>query len=372
MWLKIAMATMTKAQAPSISLTASSTLLWCDLDTYSQGKQQEADELRRLHLRLERANEHVNQLLSRLASQDVSSQQSRCTDQPAESQHAQQLEIESLKQQLETSQASSTNGTGSTNEDLVEAQRAQQAQQAEIESLRQQLERCQARDNTSTGSSDISRDEQLQALRGEVSSLQTSLTQARESAQAVRHESTGSQVEEQASGTDLQQHQAAGALVDSWLGQGWRFEAAPAHWQQLAVHNQEAFCQQLGRFQQEHEHLQATTATLRATIRDQSDRLAQQTSRLSQAASDLVDKTGALQHCSDEVGLMQSKLTDSKSVTSLQSDQLAVLQAEVNQLRSSLAAAESSVGTSSGDQERQQEVDDLKSRLQVRSFAVLC
>ena len=308
--------------------------------------------------------------MSRLASQDVSSQQSRCTDQPVESQHAQQLEIESLKQQLETSQASG--GTGSTNEDLAEAQRAQQAQQAEIESLRQQLERCQARDNTSTGSSDISRDEQLEALRGEVSSLQTSLTQARESAQAVRQESTGSQVEEQASGTDLQQQQAAGALVDSLLGQGWRFEAAPAHWQQLAVHNQEAFCQQLGRFQQEHEHFQATTATQRATISDQSDRLAQQTSRLSQAASDLVDKTGALQHCSDEVGLMQSKLTDSKSVTSLQSDQLAVLQAEVNQLRSSLAAAESSVGISSGDQELQQEVDDLKSRLQVRSFAVHC
>ena len=66
--------------------------------------------------------------------------------------------------------------------------------------------------------------------------------------------------------------------------------------------------------------------------------------------------------------MLESKLTDCKSVTSLQSEQLAVLQSEVDQLRCSLAAAEKLAGGSATDEQLRQEVKELRSRLQVRQL----
>jgi len=342
-----------------------------------QGEQQEADELRRLHLRLERANEHVNQLQSRLASQQGCSSPSKCADQLAEAQraqHAQQLEIGSLRQQLDAWQADASSSNGDA--EVAEAQRAQQAVQLEIKALRQQLETCQA--GNSGG-----KDDELEALKAEVASLRTTLAQTSELSDCATQAAKNDQ-QVVGSSTDPEQHQST-TPVDSLSSQTCSLDSAPADWQRLAVQEEQVFCRQLGRLQQEHKQLQATVSGQCALISQQSDKLDQQSGRLTQAASDLTEKGAALQHCSDQVALLQSKLTDSKSVTSLQADQLAVLQAEVDQLRSSLATAERSLATagtlaagSSGEQvqELQREVADLKSELQVidrcSACSVLC
>ncbi len=333
--------------------------------------------MRRLHLRLERANEHVNQLQSRLASQQDCSSPSKCADQLAEAKHAQQaqqLEIGSLRQQLDAWQADAS--SSNSDAEIAEAQRAQHAAQLEIKALRQQLETFQA------GSSG-GKDDELEAPKAEVASLRTALAQTSEPSDCATQASRDHQ-QVVGSSTDQEQHQST-TPVDSLSSQSCSLDSAPADWQRLAVQEEQVFCHQLGRLQQEHKQLQATVSDQYALISQQSDRLEQQSSRLTQAASDLTEKAAALQHCSDQVALLQSKLTDSKSVTSLQADQLAVLQAEVDQLRNSLATAERSLATaessapgSSGEQvqELQQEVADLKSELQVieRCFAcsVLC
>ena len=334
-----------------------------------QGQQQEADELRRLHLRLERANEHVNQLQSRLAS---CSSPSECADQLAEAkraQHAQQLEISSLRQQLDAWQADASSSNSDAK--VVEAQRAQQAAQLEIKALRQQLETCQA--GNSGG-----KDDELEALIAEVASLRTALAQTSELSDCATQASRDNQ-QVVGSSTDQEQHQST-TPVDSLSSQSCSLDAAPADWQRLAMQEEQVFCHQLGRLQKEHKQLQATVGDQCALISQQSDKLEQQNGRLTQAASDLTEKAAALQHCSDQVALLQSKLTDSKSVTSLQADQLAVLQAEVDQLQSSLATAERSLATAeslaagSSDeqvQELQREVADLKSELQVSSAILL-
>ena len=329
--------------------------------------------MRRLHLRLERANEHVNQLHSRLASQQGSCSPTKCADQPAAAQaaqHAQQLEIESLRRQLESSQA----GTSSSgrDEELAEAKRAQQAQGCELEALRRRLEACQASSSSSNSSSGHP---EVEILRGEVAALQSALAQARESPQWARQPPTDRQADYQlaTSASDHGQSQATN-VVDSLSTQDWSLDTAPADWQRLAMHNQQAFCRQLSRLQQEFQQQRATVSDQSVRLAEQSDQLTLQGSRLMQAASDLADKAAAMQHCSDQVVLLQSQLTDSRSVTSLQSEQLAVLQAEVNQLRGSLATAEQALATadsstagSSSEQAQalQQEVASLKSKLQV-------
>ncbi|DBB12109.1 TPA: hypothetical protein ACH3X3_006220 [Trebouxia sp. C0006] len=334
-----------------------------------QGQQQEADELRRLHLRLERANEHVNQLQSRLASQQGCSSPSKCADQLAEAkraQHAQQLEISSLRQQLDAWQADAS--SSNSDAEVAEAQRAQQAAQLDIKALRQQLETCQA--GNSGG-----KDDELEALKAEVASLRTALAQTSELSRCATQASRDNQQVVGSSTEQEQQHQST-TSVDSLSSQSCSLDSAPADWQRLAVQEEQVFCHQLGRLQQEHKQLQATVSDQCALISQHSDKLEQQSNILTQAASDLTEKAAALQHCSDQAALLQSKLTDSKSVTSLQADQLAVLQAEVDQLCSSLATAERSLATaessaagSSGEQVQklQQEVTDLKSELQQHS-----
>lgn len=338
-----------------------------------QGEQQEADELRRLHLRLERANEHVNQLQSRLASQQGCSSPSKCADQLAEAQraqHAQQLEIGSLRQQLDAWQADAS--SGNSDAEVAEAQRAQQAAQLEIKALRQQLETCQA--GNSGG-----KDDELEALKAEVASLRSTLAQTSDLSDCATQASRKDQ-QVVGSGIDPEQHPST-TMMDSLSSQSCSLDSAPADWQRLAVQDAQVFCHQLGRLQQEHKQLQATVRDQCTLISQQSDKLEQQSGRLIQAASDLTEKAAALQHCSDQVALLQSKLIDSKSVTSLQADQLAVLQAEVDQLRcslvtaeKSLATAESSAGGISGQQvqELQREVGDLKSELQVIEHCSAC
>ena len=338
-----------------------------------QGQQQEADELRRLHLRLERANEHVNQLQSWLASQQGCSFPSKCADQLAEAkraQHAQQLEISSLRQQLNAWQADASSSNSDV--EVAEAQRAQQAAQLEIKALRQQLETCQA---GSIGG----KDDELEALKAEVASLRTALAQTSERSHCATQASRDNQ-QVVGSSSDHEQHQST-TPVDSLSSQSCSLESAPADWRRLAVQEERVFCHQLGRLQQEHKQLQATVSDQCALISQHSDKLEQQSNILTQAASDLTEKAAALQHCSDQAALLQSKLTDSKSVTSLQADQLAVLQAEVDQLCSSLATAERSLATaessaagSSGEQVQklQQEVTDLKSELQVIKRCSAC
>ncbi len=329
--------------------------------------------MRRLHLRLERANEHVNQLQSRLTSQQGCSSPSKCADQLAEAQraqHAQQLEISSLRQPLDAWQADAS--SSNSDAEVAEAQRAQQAAQLEIKALRQQLDTCQA------GSSG-GKDDELEALKAEVTSLRAALAQTSELSHCATQASRDDQ-QVVGSSTDQEQYQST-TLVDGLSSQSCSLDSAPADWQRLAVQEEQVFCHQLGRLQQEHKQLQATVSGQCTLISQQSDKLEQQSGRLTQAASDLTEKAAALQHCSDQVALLQSKLTDSKSVTSLQADQLAVLQAEVDQLRSSLATAERSLATaessaagSSGEQvqELQHEVADLNSELQVIERCSAC
>lgn len=323
-----------------------------------QGEQQEAGELRRLHLRLERANEHVNQLQSRLASQ--ASSDTSCSHQLAEAQRAQQaqqLEIESLQRQLAGSQASSSN-SGSKEEEL-EAQHAQQ--QLEIKALRRQLQ-----EQNKSGSLD--RDQQLEGLKAEIAKLQEALAKA-------ANEATGPSTQ---TGAEAKQHAVTSdgtAAANGGKQQSWKLDCEPAQWCQLAWQDRTTFCDQLALLQQELKaqraeftEREAGTVEQKATITEQKASLAQQDSRLAQAAADLADKTSALHRCSEEVAMLESKLTDCKSVTSLQSEQLAVLQSEVDQLRCSLAAAEKLAGGSATDEQLRQEVKELRSRLQVRQL----
>lgn len=319
-----------------------------------QGEQQETGELRRLHLRLERANEHVNQLQSRLASQTGSD--TSCSDQLAEAQRAQQaqqLEIESLQRQLAGSQASSSDG--SSKEEEREAQHAQQ--QVEIQALRRQLQEQKQ-------SCSLDRDQQLECLGAEIKQLQGALA-------AATAEATGAETKQQGATYDDMAAVNGGKPDDG--KQAWELDCAPAQWCQLALQDSAAFCDRLALLQQELKHQraelseqQASTAGQKATITEQKAKLAQQDSRLAQAGTDLAAKASALQRCSEEVAELQSRLTDCKSVTSLQSEQLAVLQAEVDQLRCSLAAAEKLAGGSAADEQLRQEVKELTSRLQVR------
>ncbi|DBA94296.1 hypothetical protein WJX77_005306 [Trebouxia sp. C0004] len=325
-----------------------------------QGEQQEADELRRLHLRLERANEHVNQLQSQLTSQQGCSSPSKCADQLAEAQRAQQLEIGSLRQQLDAAQADAS--SSNSDAEVAEAQTEQQAVQLEIKALRQQLETCQT-------SSSSGKDDELKGLKAEVTSLRTALAQTSKLSYCATHASREDQ-QVVGSSSDREQHTST-MVADSLSSPSCNLDSAPARWLCLAVQEEQVFCHQLGRLQQEHKQLQATVSDQCALISRQSDKLEQQSGRLTQAASDLAEKAAALQHCSDQVALLQSKLTDSKSVMSLQADQLAVLQAEVNQPRSSLATAERSPATAGSSdeqvQELQQQVADLKSELRQQS-----
>lgn len=318
-----------------------------------QGEQQEADELRRLHLRLERANEHVSELQSRLASQ-ASSTQTSCSDQLAEAQQAQELEIEALRQQPDSCQASGSS------EGELEAQHAQQ--QLEIASLRRQLQESQ------TGCSSDSQ-QQLESLRAEVSQLQDALVNATSGGTAPGTAAANRELQAAIPGGGKQE---AGPQLDILCSVDCSFDSPPEQWRQLAVQDSTAFCHQLALLQQEHQQQKAelgeqraTAAEQKAIVAAQEAKLAQQGSSLAQAAQELAEKASALQQCSEEVALLQSRLTDSQSVTSLQSDQLAVLQAEVDQLRCSLEAAEKQAGSTATDEQLQQEVADLKSRLQV-------
>lgn len=325
-----------------------------------QGEQQEAGELRRLHLRLERANEHVNQLQSRLADQ-ASSTGTSCSDE-----QAQQLEIESLRRQLAGSQASTTD---SDSKEELEAQHAKQ--QVEIQTLRQQL---QERGDGCT----LERDQQLEHLRAEVAQLQEALAKANAEA-AVPSRQTAAQANKQATtsqGTgavDGQRHE--GRDQNAQLGvvscSEWSLDSEDAEqWCHMALQDRPTFCNQLGRLQQELEQQRADLAAQKANAAQQKATISQQADRLAQAATDLTDKASALQRCSEEVAQLQLQLTECKSVTALQSDQLAVLQAEVDQLRASLAAAEKLAGSREAGEQLQQEVEELKSRLQVSPLVV--
>ena len=326
-----------------------------------QGEQQETGELRRLHLRLERANEHVNQLQSRLASQAGTAGTS-CSDQLAEAQHAQQaqqLEIDSLRRQLAGSQASTSSSNSSSKEEEHEAQHAKQ--QVEIESLQQQLQEQQ-------NSCGLDRDQQLERLRAEVTQLQGALAKA--TAERVgpsgRPDAEADQLATTSEGTataagDRKQDAQLGVLSDST----WSLDSEPAQWCELALQDRPAFCSQLGRLQQELQQQRADLLDRKADLAEQKATISQQADRLAQAASEVTDKASALQRCSAEVAALQSQLTDCKLVTGLQSDQLAMLQAEVDQLRGSLAAAEKLAGGSEAAEQLQREVEELRSRLQV-------
>ena len=320
-----------------------------------QGEQQEAGELRRLHLRLERAHEHVNQLQSRLADQ-ASSTGTSCSDE-----QAQQLEIESLRRQLAGSQASTTD---SDCKEELEGQHAKQ--QAEIQMLRQQL---QERGN----GCGLEKDQQLERLKAEIAQLQEALAKANAEA-AVPCRQTGAEANKQA--TKSQGTGAVGgrkhdgrdqiAQLDVVSCSDWSLDSEEAEqWCQLALQDRPTFCSQLGHLQQELAQQRADLAAQKASAAQQKATISQQADRLVQAATDLTDKASALQHCSEEVAELQLQLTECKSVTGLQSDQLAVLQAEVDQLRASLAAAEKLAGGREAAAQLQQEVEELKGRLQV-------
>ena len=346
-----------------------------------QGEQREADELRRLQLRLERANEHVNQLQSRLASQESSGQAS-CSDQLAEAQRAQQaqqLEIETLRRQLSSSQAgsssSSSRGSLSSREGESEVQRAQQ--QLQIQSQASDLNGCS------------DKDQQLGDLKEQVAQLQAALAKA--TAEGLPAQAISAELA-QVDGAALSDitkadgsRQAASVQLDLLSPLDWSLDSAPTQWCQLAVQDSAAFCHRLGLLLQdsrqqraelaaqsaEFAQQRATAAEQRETIAEQAQRLTQQTGRLSQASSELADKAAALESCSQEVSTLQGQLADSKSVTNLQSDQLAVLQAEVNQLRGSLAAAEKvAAGSGIPVEQLQLEMADLKGQLQVRSMCI--
>ena len=332
-----------------------------------QGEQQETGELRRLHLRLERANEHVNQLQSRLAIQ-ASSAGASCSDQLAEAQHAQQaqlLEIESLQQQLAASQAITSTDSSRQDEELV-TQRAKQL--AEIESLQQQPQEHRK-------SCGLDRDQQLEHLRAETAQLQGALAEAtaKKAGPSIQPGAEASKLATTSEGTaiaagDRKQdgRKQEGAKQDVQLEvlsiSEWSLDSEPAQWCQLALQDRPAFCSLLGRLQQELQQQRADLAEQKAAAAQHKATISQQADRLAQAASDLTDKASALQRCSEEVAALQSKLTDCKSVTGLQSDQLAVLQSEVDQLRASLAAAEKQA---SGGAAAEQEVEELRIRLHV-------
>lgn len=321
-----------------------------------QGEQQEAGELRRLHLRLERANEHVNQLQSRLADQ-ASSIGSSCS-----SEQAQQLEIESLRRQLAGSQASTTD---SDSKEELEAQHAKQ--QVEIQMLRQQL---QERGN----GCGLERDQQLEHLKAEITQLQEALAKANAEAampagaeankQATTSHGTGVVDGERCEGREQN------AQLDVVSCSEWSLDSEEAEqWCQLALQDRPTFCSQLGHLQQELQQRRADLAAQQATAGQQQATISQQADRLARAAADLTDKASALQRCSGEVAELQ--LTECSSVTGLQSDQLAALQAEVDQLRASLAAAEKLAGRGEAAEQLQQEVEELKSRLQVSLLVVV-
>lgn len=330
-----------------------------------QGEQQETGELRRLHLRLERANEHVNQLQSRLASQATTAGTS-CSDQLAEAQHveqAQQLELDSLRRQLAGSQASTSSSDSSSKE---EEREAQHAKQQEIESLRQQLQEQQ-------NSCGLDRDQQLEHLRAEITQLQAALAKATaEGAGPSRR--PGAKADKLATTTEgtataaSDRKQDGGkqhAQLDVLPNSSWSLDSEPAQWCGLALQDTPAFCGQLGRLQQELQQQRADLVDRKADLVEQKATISQQADQLAQAARDLTDKASALQRCYEEVAALQSQLTDCKSVTGLQSDQLAVLQAEVDQLRGSLAAAEKLSSGSEAAEQLQQEMEELRSRLQV-------
>ena len=268
--------------------------------------------------------------------------------------------MESLRQQLDSCQASSSND--GSREGELEAQHAQQ-QQPENQSLRQQLQESQ------TGCSPGSQ-QQLNTLRAEILQLQDALAKATSSEPAPG--ATAADREQQAATADGGKQEAKSQL-DTLSIIDCSFDSPPEQWHQLALQGRTTFCHQLGLLQLEHqqqkadlEEQKAIAAEQKATVGAQGAKLAQQGSSLSQAAWDLAEKASALQRCSEEVALLQSKLTESQSVTNLQSDQLAVLQAEIDQLRCSLeAAGKQADSTSSSDEQLQQEVADLKSRLQV-------
>ena len=343
-----------------------------------QGEQQETGELRRLHLRLERANEHVNQLQSRLASQ-ASTAGTNCSDQLAEAQHAQQaqqLEIETLRRQLAGSQASTSSSDNSSKEEELETKHAKQ--QVEIESLRQQLQEHR-------NSCGLDRDQQLERLRAEITQLQGALANAtageagpsrQPGAEANKLALTSEGTATAAGVTKQNGVKQDGGKQDAQLevlpDSEWSLDSEPAQWCQLALQDRPAFCSRLGHLQQELQKQRADLVDRRADLDEQKAAAAQQKAtisqqadRLAQAASDLSEKASALQRCSEEVATMQSQLTDCKSVTSLQSDQLAVLQAEVDQLRASLAAAEKLASGGEAAEQLQQEVGELRIRLQV-------
>ena len=338
-----------------------------------QGEQQETGELRRLHLRLERANEHVNQLQSRLASQ-ASTAGTNCSDQLAEAQHAQQaqqLEIETLRQQLAGSQASTSSSDSSSKEEELETKHAKQ--QVEIESLRQQLQEHR-------NSCGLDRDQQLERLRAEITQLQGALANAtageagpsRQPGAEANKLALTSEGTATAAGDTKQNGMKQDAQLEVLPDSKWSLDSEPAQWCQLALQDRPAFCSRLGHLQQELQKQRADLVDRRADLdkqkaaaAQQKATISQQADRLAQAASDLSEKASALQRCSEEVATMQSQLTDCKSVTSLQSDQLAVLQAEVDQLRASLAAAEKLASGGEAAEQLQQEVGELRIRLQV-------
>lgn len=271
------------------------------------------------------------------------------------------MEIESLRRQLAGSQASTTDRDS---KEELEAQHAKQ--QIEIESLRQEL---QERGDGCT----LERDQQLEHLRGEITQLQEALATANAAA-AVPSRQTSAQASKQVTtsqGTgamDGDREQKAQLNVVSCSD--WSLNSEAEQWCQMALQDRPTFCSQLGRLQQELEQQRADLATQKATAAQQRATISQQADRLAQAATDLTDKADALQRCSAEVAELQCQLTDCRSVTGLQSDQLAVLQAEVDQLRASLAAAEKLAGGTEAAEQLQQEVEELKGKLHVSLLVI--
>lgn len=323
-----------------------------------QGEREEAQELQRLHLRLERANEHVSQLQTRLAN--IASPESKAAHQLAQAQqaqHAQPLEVESLQQQLADSQASNRSNADAA-QLLSQAQQAQHAQQIQIAFLQEQLAACQLADrsndgsisNATTSTTSATQEAEIEALQSEVAQLHGIIAQQR-----TRQLSAADATEDGAA--VLSEASTSGRCSESSLSH----DSLATEWQQLAVQDGAAFCDCMRNFQLEYQQLQEAAS---AHIADQSQQCQQQ-SRLAETESSLAERQEALASATEQLTGLQTDLADKVSVVRLQEEQLSVLQSEVNQLTaSSNAASACTAGKDATIQTLQQQVADLQSQLQ--------
>lgn len=367
----------------------------------AQGEREESQELQRLHLRLERANEHVSQLQARLAGMATSP--SKPLHQPPPTQ-AQQAELEPLREQLTESQHSQQaqqaqiralqaqlahskeaeqalqaqqDDVKSLQQQLVEAQHAQHAQQAQNGSLQQQLDACQAEPTASSLSSSSTETSsghkvEVQALQAEVARLQGVVAQQqdmqlRKAAQYGVGADTVS--------VNLSEASTSGRPSEAGLSH----TALATEWQQLAVREGATFCDQMRAFQLEHQQQQQSLtaqahqlAEQQSTLTAQASQLAEQQKRFAEAEDALLERDAVLQSVSGKVTDLAAELADKTSVIRLQEEQLSVLQNKVDHLKAALssanAAAEASSAISADKdaalQALQQEVASLNVKLQ--------